>query len=344
MTCIVHDERIYGRHHGRGLAADRGLLRRVRRAATSPDRHCCGSARCIAPSLAIGTRITNTGVVKWNDPPQTASASVSIDVGGIAGVGILNGTAWHDANFNGVLDSQRAPARGLDGRALSQRRALAIGTDGCQRHLPDQRHRAELRRPRIATSCGSSRLAPGPTPPSSAERSRSSLTTCSASRTSSCRPAAICRISICRSSRTASSTTRSRARRLRARSSGCCRPAAARRSLQLLLRSGAAGPGHARERLLPVRHQLLRSGVREWRRATSSMSRLPRIGLRCAATRRSFRRRQPVDRSVLGAHLSGERGDAIPGTAQHCEVQTSEFAPRAHGAAAQRGHATTTCT
>ena len=58
----------------------------------------------ITSTLAIGTRITNTGVVKWNDPPQTASASVSIDVGGISGVGILNGTAWHDANFNGVID------------------------------------------------------------------------------------------------------------------------------------------------------------------------------------------------------------------------------------------------
>src|SRR5882672_7154118 len=55
-------------------------------------------------SLAIGTRVTNTATVYWNDPVQTAAASVSIDVGGITGVGILNGTAWHDANFNGVLD------------------------------------------------------------------------------------------------------------------------------------------------------------------------------------------------------------------------------------------------
>jgi uncharacterized repeat protein (TIGR01451 family) len=59
----------------------------------------------IAPTLANGTRITNTGTVTWNKPPQTASASVSIDVGGITGVGILNGTAWHDANFNGVIDA-----------------------------------------------------------------------------------------------------------------------------------------------------------------------------------------------------------------------------------------------
>jgi uncharacterized repeat protein (TIGR01451 family) len=55
-------------------------------------------------TLAIGTRVTNTATVYWNDPVQTAAASVSIDVGGIAGVGILNGTAWHDANFNGVID------------------------------------------------------------------------------------------------------------------------------------------------------------------------------------------------------------------------------------------------
>ncbi len=58
----------------------------------------------IDPAVPIGTTITNTAVVKWNDPPQTASASVSIDVGGIVGVGILNGAAWHDANFNRTLD------------------------------------------------------------------------------------------------------------------------------------------------------------------------------------------------------------------------------------------------
>jgi uncharacterized repeat protein (TIGR01451 family) len=66
-------------------------------------------------NLAIGTRVTNTGTVYWNDPVQTASASVSIDVGGMAGVGILNGTAWHDANFNNVLD---AGERLLEGWAV----------------------------------------------------------------------------------------------------------------------------------------------------------------------------------------------------------------------------------
>ncbi len=46
---------------------------------------------------------------------QTASASVSIDIGGMVGVGILNGTAWHDANFNNVLD---AGERLLEGWAV----------------------------------------------------------------------------------------------------------------------------------------------------------------------------------------------------------------------------------
>src|SRR5215470_12833740 len=35
----------------------------------------------IASGLPAGTTLTNTGVVTWNNPPQTASASVSIDIG-----------------------------------------------------------------------------------------------------------------------------------------------------------------------------------------------------------------------------------------------------------------------
>jgi len=54
----------------------------------------------IDPGLAAGARVTNTGVVHWNDPVQTASASVSLDVGGTPGVGALNGGVWHDANFD----------------------------------------------------------------------------------------------------------------------------------------------------------------------------------------------------------------------------------------------------
>ncbi|NRA00236.1 MAG: DUF11 domain-containing protein, partial [Myxococcales bacterium] len=51
-------------------------------------------------SLAIGTSIENTGVVTWNSPPQLASASVSLDVGGMPGVGLLSGAVWHDTDFD----------------------------------------------------------------------------------------------------------------------------------------------------------------------------------------------------------------------------------------------------
>jgi uncharacterized repeat protein (TIGR01451 family) len=57
------------------------------------------------PDLAIGTIVTNTAEVEWNDPPRTASASVSISVGGIVGFGILSGSVWHDANFDDDLDT-----------------------------------------------------------------------------------------------------------------------------------------------------------------------------------------------------------------------------------------------
>jgi uncharacterized repeat protein (TIGR01451 family) len=58
----------------------------------------------IATGLPAGTTITNTAVVTWNIPPQSATASVSIDIGGVLGAGTLNGTVWHDANFNKTPD------------------------------------------------------------------------------------------------------------------------------------------------------------------------------------------------------------------------------------------------
>jgi uncharacterized repeat protein (TIGR01451 family) len=61
-------------------------------------------------SLAVGTVVTNTGVVAWNNPTQTASASVSITVGvpgnpRVPVSAVLNGSAWYDANLNTVQDS-----------------------------------------------------------------------------------------------------------------------------------------------------------------------------------------------------------------------------------------------
>ena len=54
----------------------------------------------INAGLAMGTTITNTGMVAWNTPTLTASASVSIDVGGVPGSANLNGHVWYDANHN----------------------------------------------------------------------------------------------------------------------------------------------------------------------------------------------------------------------------------------------------
>jgi uncharacterized repeat protein (TIGR01451 family) len=57
-------------------------------------------------TLALGTTIANTGVVHWNDPEQSASASVSLDLGGNPGSGTLNGSIWHDTNLNKLDDSE----------------------------------------------------------------------------------------------------------------------------------------------------------------------------------------------------------------------------------------------
>jgi large repetitive protein len=70
------------------------------------------------PNLAIGTTVTNTGHVTWNTD-QTTAASVSLDVGGMVGSGTLNGTVWHDANFNDVLDPNE---RVLSGWTVELRR------------------------------------------------------------------------------------------------------------------------------------------------------------------------------------------------------------------------------
>jgi uncharacterized repeat protein (TIGR01451 family) len=58
----------------------------------------------IDAALPVGTTITNTGVVSWNLPAQTASASVSLDVGGTPGSAALNGTVWHDASLDRLID------------------------------------------------------------------------------------------------------------------------------------------------------------------------------------------------------------------------------------------------
>jgi uncharacterized repeat protein (TIGR01451 family) len=61
----------------------------------------------IAAAIPAGTTLTNTGLVTWNTPTETASASASVVIGGVIppGAGTLNGTVWLDANFNKVPDA-----------------------------------------------------------------------------------------------------------------------------------------------------------------------------------------------------------------------------------------------
>jgi len=59
----------------------------------------------INAALAIGTTITNIGVVHWNNSTQTASDSVSILVGGMPTSAGISGRVWHDANLNKTFDS-----------------------------------------------------------------------------------------------------------------------------------------------------------------------------------------------------------------------------------------------
>ena len=66
----------------------------------------------INPNLLVGTRITNTGRVYWNDPQQTAEASVSIDVGAMPNAGMLSGYVWHDADHDDVPGGLEQPLEG----------------------------------------------------------------------------------------------------------------------------------------------------------------------------------------------------------------------------------------
>ena len=66
----------------------------------------------INPNLVEGTNVTNEAEVAWNDPLQTASASVSIDVGGIPGAGILSGAVWHDADFTNTFEAGESALEG----------------------------------------------------------------------------------------------------------------------------------------------------------------------------------------------------------------------------------------
>jgi len=66
----------------------------------------------IDPNLVEGTTVTNTGRVTWNDPLQSAEASVSIDVGAMPDAGMLSGNVWHDADHDNTPDGIERPLQG----------------------------------------------------------------------------------------------------------------------------------------------------------------------------------------------------------------------------------------
>ncbi|MEN8244135.1 MAG: isopeptide-forming domain-containing fimbrial protein [Thermodesulfobacteriota bacterium] len=66
----------------------------------------------IDPSVPIGTTLTNTGVVRWNNPAQTETAAVSLDVGGTPSSATFNGVVWHDANLNKLDEGNESHLEG----------------------------------------------------------------------------------------------------------------------------------------------------------------------------------------------------------------------------------------
>lgn len=84
----------------------------------------------IAAGLALGTNVTNTARVAWNSPTLTASASVSVAVGGVPGAASLNGRVWHDANFNRLPDGAEASLSGWSVQVLRNNVLLgSVNTD-----------------------------------------------------------------------------------------------------------------------------------------------------------------------------------------------------------------------
>jgi uncharacterized repeat protein (TIGR01451 family) len=63
----------------------------------------------INPNLVAGTTITNEAQVSWNDPLESATAAVSIDVGAMPDSGMLSGNVWHDADHDNTQGGVERP-------------------------------------------------------------------------------------------------------------------------------------------------------------------------------------------------------------------------------------------
>ena len=102
---VVHDERLDGRDHGRGLAADRRLLDDLRRAAAGALDHAAVPRRAERePRDRHASHEHGHGLLERPDADRERERLASTSAAS-PGVGILNGRAWHDANFNDVVDA-----------------------------------------------------------------------------------------------------------------------------------------------------------------------------------------------------------------------------------------------
>ena len=59
-----------------------------------------------------GVSIINVAEVGWNDPTQYLAAQVSIDVGAMPNVGILSGNVFHDSDYDNTPDPAERPLEG----------------------------------------------------------------------------------------------------------------------------------------------------------------------------------------------------------------------------------------
>ncbi len=289
------------------------------------------------PGLATGTVVSNTGVVGWNNPTQTASASVSTVIGTLPGLSALNGAAWHDADFDDVRDPGERPLVGWSVEVYRNNQlwnSVLTDANGFYRFIAVEPNDVtgipyELRFRAPGAGANTAMLGRPP------HRSRME---CSGSRTSSCRPARICR------PEPADPSERRHLQLDRAHTD--CRGDAfdvgCRQRLalagELLRRCGPARTDHARGRLLQVRRQLQRPGLPERRRLPHRGDGAVGIELRCGLFADHPADVRRFDCSVLGAGLPGQRQRCDP---WHSPVlRSAAFGVRAGciGSATQRRH------
>jgi uncharacterized repeat protein (TIGR01451 family)/fimbrial isopeptide formation D2 family protein len=81
-------------------------------------------------ALSIGTTVTNTAEVRWNNPQQLNNATVSLDLGGVPNAGVLTGTVWHDADFDNQRDANEERLQGWTVELLRDGRSIVSTQTG----------------------------------------------------------------------------------------------------------------------------------------------------------------------------------------------------------------------